>query len=109
MSKKTILKMSVYSLLILLPCFTLTARYAGGAAAGGHSSFYGAAGRSPGENYGNNRHYVDPNYYYNGYDAGYYNTVIMPQDPESQPGMSDDSDELYNSYLEHNKRPYGAL
>jgi hypothetical protein len=55
----------------------------------------------------NDRHYVDPNSYWYGVNNGYYGGVIddagVVIDPSagSGAGMTDDSDQLYQSYLEH--------
>ena len=55
----------------------------------------------------NNRHYVDPNSYWYGANNGYYGGVVdgagVVIDPNagSGAGMVDDSDQLYQSYLDN--------
>lgn len=49
----------------------------------------------------NNRHYVDPNSYWYGAENGYYGAVVVDPDAGSGAGMVDDSDQLYQSYLNH--------
>ncbi|MCB1113971.1 MAG: hypothetical protein KDK62_04375 [Chlamydiia bacterium] len=92
--RKTIFLLSVFA---LMPLVLLTARDGGGHVGGGHAE----AGRH-GERIGPGT--VDDGMYFDsGYDAAYWqDTLNYEPDPESQPGESDDTDELYNSYLKDN-------
>lgn len=89
--------------LALLACswfMTLDARGAGEFHGGGHSYGQGDYGH-----YGGGQHQNYP-YYGGGYGTGGYAPTYPYPDPQSQPGMNDDSDALYNSYLRHNNNGY---
>lgn len=92
--------LTAISSLFIFPAF-LCAYHGGGE--GGHVG----GGVHDGGYYGGDRHYNEQNYGYgvNGYiGAPFYGEYINPYPPPgSQPGMSDDSDALYNSYLHSNQ------
>ena len=96
--KKTIFLLSI---LALAPFSLLTARDAG----------HGGGGRVGGGVHGADHHdgrygpgnVNDGMYFDSGYDPAYWDDTLNYQpNPESQPGMSDDSTELYDSYLKDN-------
>jgi hypothetical protein len=84
----------------------------GYARGGGYGGGYAGRGFDHGNNpYWTNHRYVDPASYYGvtGVNNWYYGQVLggATTPAESSPGMSDDSDALYNSYLQSNpQRPY---
>jgi hypothetical protein len=109
------IKMSLWTL-VLTTAIT-TAAFAAHGGGGGHfganaDHFDGGAGRDGHYNndgrYGNYDHRYDN---YGDYGAGFYGdgagATLAPAYPPngSQPGMSDDSDALYNSY-QRNNQPY---
>jgi hypothetical protein len=84
-----------------LPLLTLSARDYGGGGGGGHGT-YGEHGGVYGQEY---NHGYDDNY--GAYYGGNPDFVVNPYPAAgSQPGMSDDSDALYQSYLQHNGNGY---
>lgn len=107
--KVNIFKLVVYSFFLFnLSFLTLSAREGGG------GGYHGSAGYHP--NYSNyhddyNRNYRNDNYgdygggYWGGYGGGGYS--VYPYPPQgSQPGMGDDSNALYNSYLRSHGQGY---
>lgn len=113
---KSILKIltrgGILTAVALLPFIDLSAREGGGGVhVGGGSGYHANYNHNYHPNYGNYDHRADQNYNYGG--GGYYGGtggyggVVYPYpDPESQPGMSDDSNALYQSYLRHNGQGY---
>lgn len=110
----------LYAILAIAPISTIAARGGGGGfhGGGGGGEFHGGGGefhdgggfRDGGlDGYPdqfNDRRYVDPNSYWNDgggdYDDGGVidnGAVIIDPDAGSGAGMSDDSDQLYQSYL----------
>lgn len=99
----------LFMLVALMPMIALSARPEGGAHGGAGAHFNAGTGsrydasRHEGSDYMHNeqwrnRTYVDPNYYYGGgYAQPYVNNGPGP-------GEVDDSDALYESYLQSNPR-----
>lgn len=97
--------------LLILPMGTLSSREVGGGARVGGYGDYGAHGYANIHPRYYDRRYVDPNYYYYGNALGDYEynplgvyEYNLYQESGSQPGMTDDSNALYNSYLESNQQ-----
>lgn len=109
-------RMLVYSLLgltALMPISSITAREYGGGIGGGVGGNYRPQYDARYQNYNYYEHnygtYGNPGYanpYANSY-YGYGNNWVYPYpDPESEPGMGDDSNALYQSYLRNNDNGY---
>lgn len=92
-SKKTLL----LCFLIFAPVLSLSAHDGGGGYHGGDGGGYHGG---DGGGYLNRRN-VDPNYYWNGDDGMYYGGVVIDPNAGSGAGMTDDSDQLYDSYLKN--------
>ena len=90
------MKTFVLLTLIMLPVLTLSARgFAGGGGGRG-----GDGDHTHGNDYTHNMRNVNPGYYY--YGPGYASSGS--EDYFSQPGQTDDTDALYESYLQSNPK-----
>lgn len=107
-------KLFLYSFFLMnLSMITLSAREGGGGGGGHHGGGeYHPNSGGYHQNYGNYHNYREnQNYggYGGGYGGGYVNEGynVYPYPPQgSQPGMSDDSNALYNSYLQKHGQGY---
>ncbi|MBA3602194.1 MAG: hypothetical protein H0W50_00780 [Parachlamydiaceae bacterium] len=116
MNKTLLAKLSLTAALTAVtffPIITLSARESGGGYHGGSShTNYNHNYNSNTGNHGNYGNHREQNYNhggYGGYNGGYggYGGVVNPYpEPGSQPGMTDDSNDLYQSYLRHNNTGY---
>ncbi len=112
---------AVLTAVTFLPIFTLTARESGGGNYRGDrgQENYNHSYNSNTGNYGDYGNHREQNYNYGGYEGynggyggygGYnsgYGELVNPYPaPGSQPGMTDDSNALYQSYLRNNNNGY---